>query len=221
MNWVLLRNSLMVAGGTVVLATCMGWFVAARMISTGEKRRRVLVLLSIITLALPPFLVTNSWLDLLGEAGAWRKWLPVTVNTVPGTVWVLALLLWPISALTIFSAWSRLETAQLESDLAVRGWALMRHLLMPLAWSALVPAGVVTFVLALNNFAVPAILQSKVFPAEVWIAFNTSFDTSAALKLSWPLIVAPLLLLVWLSRRNVPWPRLEMRVPGKLIKQQL
>ena len=121
----------------MVLATCMGWFVAAGMISTGEKRRRALVLLSIITLALPPFLVTNSWLDLLGEAGAWRKWLPVTVNTLPGTVWVLALLLWPISALTIFSAWSRLETAQLESDLAVRGWALMRHLLMPLAWPAL------------------------------------------------------------------------------------
>ena len=40
------------------------------MISTGEKRRRALVLLSIITLALPPFLVTNSWLDLLGGSGS-------------------------------------------------------------------------------------------------------------------------------------------------------
>ena len=34
-----------------------------------------------------------------------------------------------------------------------------------------------TFVLALNNFAVPAILQVKVFPAEMWVRFNTTFDT--------------------------------------------
>jgi len=34
--------------------------------------------------------------------------------------------------------------------------------------------------LALNNFAVPAILQVKVFPAEMWVRFNTTFDTQSA-----------------------------------------
>ena len=73
----------------------------------------------------------------------------------------------------------------------------MRGLLLPLARGALVQAAVLTFVLALNNFAVPAILQVKVFPAEVWVRFNTTFDSLAALLVSWPMVVTPLLLLIW------------------------
>ena len=78
-----------------------------------------------------------------------------------------------------------------------------------------------TFVLALNNFAVPAILQVKVFPAEMWVRFNTTFDTLGALRLSWPLVLAPLLLLLWFARRELPWPRTEGPVSAKLFRQQL
>ena len=78
-----------------------------------------------------------------------------------------------------------------------------------------------TFVLALNNFAVPAILQVKVFPAEMWVLFNTTFDTIGALKMSWPLMVAPLLLLIWFARREFPWPRTEGPVSARLFRQQL
>ena len=78
-----------------------------------------------------------------------------------------------------------------------------------------------TFVLAMNNFAVPAILQVKVFPAEMWVRFNTTFDTLGALRLSWPLVVAPLLLLLWFARREFPWPRMEGPVSARLFRQQL
>ncbi len=83
---------------------------------------------------------------------------------------------------------------------------MLRGLLLPLGRMALAQASVLIFVLAINNFAVPAILQVKVSPAEMWIRFNTTFDTAGVLQLSWPLVVAPLLLLVWLARRGVPWP---------------
>src|SRR5438445_12013479 len=81
-------------------------------------------------------------------------------------------------------------------------------------------AAVLTFVLTLNNFAVPAILQVKVFPAEVWVRFNTSFDTLGALRLSWPMVLAPLLV-IWLARREFSWPRLEGPVAPALLRQQL
>jgi len=93
--------------------------------------------------------------------------------------------------------------------------------LLPLARGALSLAAVLTFVLALNNFAVPAILQVKVFPAEVWVEFNTTFSTKAALWASWPMIVAPLLLLIWFRHKAVAWPRTEGPVPPKLFRQQL
>ena len=101
------------------------------------------------------------------------------------------------------------------------GWALIRGLLLPLARTALALAAVLTFVLALNNFAVPAILQVKVFPAEMWVRFNTTFDTLGTLKLSWPLVAGPLLLLLCFARRQIPWPHLSAPVPPKLFRQQL
>ena len=183
--------------------------------------RRRFVALAVMALALPPFLVTTCWLHYLGYAGVWRDWLPLNIISFGGTVWILSLLTWPITLLLVSSAWQKLAAAQLESDPLVAGWTLVRALLLPVARSALAQAAVLTFVLALNNFAVPAILQVKVLPAEVWVRFNSSLDTLGALLLSWPLIVVPLLLLLWLSRRETPWPRLEAAASARLFRQQL
>ncbi|MHB8523048.1 MAG: 6-bladed beta-propeller, partial [Limisphaerales bacterium] len=117
--------------------------------------------------------------------------------------------------------WQRLDLSQLESDPALTGWALVRWLLWPLAQPGLAQAAVLTFVLALNNFAVPSILQVKVFPAELWVSFNTQFDYGAALGLSWPLVLAPGLLLLWFRRREIAWPQLEGGVAGLRFRRQL
>jgi len=221
MNWLLLKNSLLVSGLTTLLSVGFG-FLAALWLAGMERRWRARWLaLAIVALALPPFLVTNCWLHYLGFNGAWHKWVPWTAYSLKGTVWVLTLLMWPISMLAVLGAWQRLEPAHLESDPMLAGTALVRYLLFPLARDALKQAAVLTFVLALNNFAVPAILQVKVFPAEVWILFNTTFDSWSALRLSWPMIVMPLLLLIWFRRREVGWPRVEGTAGAKLFRRQL
>jgi ABC-type Fe3+ transport system permease subunit/DNA-binding beta-propeller fold protein YncE len=221
MNWLLLKNSMLVGGLTTLLAVGFG-FVAALWLAGLERRWRNRVLaLAVMALALPPFLVTNCWLHFLGYGGAWRSWLPLNIVSLGGTIWILSLLTWPITLLMVLSAWQRLEPSQLESDLAVSGWWLIRGLLWPLGRAGLAQAAVLTFVLATNNFAVPAILQVKVFPAEMWVRFNTTFDTLGALWLSWPLVVVPLLLLFWFARREFAWPRLEGAVQAKLFCQQL
>jgi ABC-type Fe3+ transport system permease subunit/DNA-binding beta-propeller fold protein YncE len=220
-NWLLLKNSLLVSSLATALAVVFGLVAALWAAGLPARWRTRFLVLAIVALALPPFLVTNAWLHFLGNAGTWRRWLPFNVLSQGGTVWILSLLLWPIPLLAVSSAWRRLEPAQLESDMAVTGWALVRALLLPLGLPALVPAAVLTFVLALNNFAVPAILQVNVLPALVWIRFSTAFDTLGALRLGWPLVVGPLLLLVWFSRREIPWPHLEASVPDKLFRQQL
>src|SRR5437867_3783954 len=221
MNWMLLKNSLFVSGLATLLAVSFG-FVSALWLAGLEARwRNRFVALAVMALALPPFLVTNCWLHYLGYTGVWSYWLPLNIISLGGTVWILSLLTWPITLLLVSSAWQKLAAAQLESDPLVAGWTLVRALLLPVARSALAQAAVLTFVLALNNFAVPAILQVKVLPAEVWVRFNSSFDTLGALLLSWPLIVVPLLLLLWLSRRETPWPRLEAAASARLFRQQL
>ena len=221
MSWLLLKNSLMVSVLTTALAGGFGFIAALWLAGLGEGWRLRVSTLAILALALPPFLVTNCWLELLGNTGVWRHWLPFNIFSLVGTIWILSLMLWPITMFATWSAWSRLERAHLESDPAVTGWGLIHALLFPLARTSLGQAAVLTFVLALNNFAVPAILQVKVFPAEMWVRFNTTFDTLGALRLSWPMILAPLLLLVWFSRREFPWPRLEGAVAPELFRHQL
>jgi len=220
-NWALLQNSLLVSGLTALLSAAFGLAAALWLAGLGTKWRTRWLAVAVMALALPPFLVTNCWLHYLGHTGAWRRWLPLDIFSLGGAVWILALSTWPVTLLAVLGAWQRLEAAQLESDMAVTGLALMRGLLLPLARGALAQAAVLTFVLALNNFAVPAILQVKVFPAEVWVRFNTTFDSVAALQLSWPMVLTPLLLLIWFRRREVAWPRAEGPVPAKMFRQQL
>ncbi|MCI0535826.1 MAG: 6-bladed beta-propeller [Verrucomicrobiales bacterium] len=220
MNWPLLQNSLLVSIGTTLASLLFGFVSALSLASLPRRSRQVTMALAVAALALPPFLVTNCWLHLLGEAGVWRTWIPFSILSLGGTVWILILLTWPITLLLVLGSWTTLEPAQLESDVALRGWPLLRFLLYPIARPALALAAGLTFVMAFNNFAVPAILQTKVFPAELWVSFNTTFNYFEAIKLSWPLL-AVLLALLLLSPRTFVWPRLEGTVSPRLLRRQL
>ncbi len=221
MSWRLLTNSLFVSGLATLLAAGFGLAAALWLGGLPGCWRNRLLGVAVMALALPPFLVTNCWLHYLGHSGVWRWWLPLNIVSLGGTIWILSLLTWPITLLAVRGAWQRLQPAQLESDPAVTGGALLGGLLLPLARNALAQAAVLTFVLALNNFAVPAILQVKVFPAEMWVRFSTSFDTLGALELSWPLVLGPLLLLLWFIRQEIPWPRADGPVSPALFRRQV
>ena len=221
MNWTLLQNSLLVSASATVLATLLGVLAALALSSLERRGRNCALALAITALALPPFLVTNCWLHYFGAAGTWRFWLPFNLFSLGGATWLLALQLWPVSALAAWAAWQTVEPPLLEADPAARGWAMIRWLLLPLAGKALGFAALLTFVLALNNFAVPAILQVKVLPAEVWVQFSTNLDPLAALRVGWPLVLAPLLVLPWLARQDVPWPRLSGPASAHIFRRQL
>ena len=108
MNWPLLQNSLLVSAATSLMAMALG-FMAALWLAGAERRWRCIGLIaSIAALAMPPFLVTNCWLDLLGANGVLRGWLPLNIFSLPGAAWILALLLWPITTLAVWSRWERL-----------------------------------------------------------------------------------------------------------------
>jgi ABC-type Fe3+ transport system permease subunit/DNA-binding beta-propeller fold protein YncE len=220
-NWALLANSLLVSASATALAALFGLTVAICACCAGRRFSAVLLACGAMALALPPFLVTNCWLHFLGQTGVWRSWLPMNILSLPGATWILAMLLWPISFFLAWGAWQQLESSQLEIDPMVRGFTLIKGVLLPLARSSVAQAAVLTFVLAFSNFAVPSILQVKVLPAVIWVQFSVAFDTAAALKLSWPLIVIPLLLLAFLRFRAFNLPPVERRASGKVFRIQL
>ncbi|HEY3861516.1 MAG TPA: 6-bladed beta-propeller [Verrucomicrobiae bacterium] len=221
LNWPLVCNSLIVSGAAAALAVA-GGTLAALWFAGCESRGRVFFLAaSIVALVLPPFLVVNCWIELLGENGSWRHWLPVNIYTLGGTIWNLALLNWPIAFLFVTAAWRRVQAAHLEADPRLEGRFLLRWLLLPMARTALAQSAILTVVLALNNFAVPAILQVKVFPAEVWVLFNTTFNYKAAIMLSWPLVLAPLILVLCLRGGDNTWTWQSRPADARALRRQL
>jgi len=221
MNWVLFKNSLLVSGGAMALAVGIGVVVALALACLSRGWRNVALGLCVAALALPPFVVVGCWIDLLGQTGKWRDWLPVEIYSLSGTVWVLALMFWPVTTILVCGSMARLDREMIESDPALGGGRLIRHLLLPFLRPALSLAAVMTFVLALNQFAVPAILQTKVYSAEVWLRFNTAFDHWGALQASWPLVLAPLALL-WCRRGQVwSWPSRSTSETSRALRRQL
>ncbi len=221
MNWALLTNSLMVSAGTAILAALAGAMVAVCAAGWPARVRHALLAGAATVLALPPFLVTNCWLDLLGNSGLLHDWLPLKIYSLPGTIWILTLMTWPLSFLAASAALRRLVPEHLEVEPQLRGVRLLSWILWPMVRPTLGAAFLLTFVLALNNVSVPALLQVKVLSSEVWLEFSARLDNLSAIKIGWPLLVAPLLLLWVMSRREIVWPREQLTVPPLLFRQRI
>jgi len=221
MNQTLLTNSLMLAAGTTALALLWGFLTAIGLGCLPARFQKAFTVLALTILVLPPFLTTNCWLDLLGRQGALRSWLPIDLYSMAGAVWVLSLWTWPIAMLLIRGRWSRLDREHLECEPALRGRQLIGRLLLPAARPALQHAGVLIFVLALNNLAVPSILQIRVLPAELWISLNTTFNFRDAWTVGWPMLLLPLGVLILFRSGDSLHPLKNLAVPGRLLRRQI
>ena len=108
MNSTLFLHSIGVGLGAAILA--LGSGIAAAVVAMASRRLRPWVLSAgILSLALPPFLAANAWLEVTAQ---WRaveapEW--VAFATLPLVALVLATGLWPITLFLVFGGWSRLQ----------------------------------------------------------------------------------------------------------------
>src|SRR4051794_4047467 len=212
---------MLVSAGAATGASLLGLVVALWATALGKRWQHAVLLLAITVLALPPFLITNCWLHYLGNAGVWQGWLPWRIYSLPGAAWILTLMLWPVPFLAVWTSWKALGGGQLEADLSLRGAALFRWLLWPMARPSAGLAFALVFILALNNFSVPSILQVKVYSAELWVKFSTAFDYASVIRFSIPLVIAPALFLLAWRRRPVTWPAKHPEFSERLFRRQL
>ena len=110
MNWALLENSLLVAGLTTLASVGLGFVVALFLAGLRRRWQKVFLAGALVSLALPPFVVTNCWMHFLGHGGAWRHWFPINLYSLGGAIWVLTLMTWPITLLLVLSDWQKIES---------------------------------------------------------------------------------------------------------------
>src|ERR1044071_10174834 len=114
MSFELLKNSFLLASGSTLLAVALGFSVAIWAAGLKQSLQRLVAGAAVISMALPAFLQANCWLELLGNNGAWKNWLPLTIYSVPGAIWLLTLGLWPISFAFAFAALQRIDRAHFD-----------------------------------------------------------------------------------------------------------
>lgn len=205
MNWSVFKHSILLAYGVAKMSLTLGALCAIWAQTLGRRANFAITALAAIALALPPFLIANTWMHFFGLNGVWRKWIDFDLYSWGGAILLMVLLLWPVTFFLVRASLSRLETERIEADPLLKGWKLIRYVLFPHLRGALAVASLLSFVLALNHFSIPALLQTKVYSADVWVQFNSTFDYAEALKLGWPLIVAPVVMLLGISKQIELW----------------
>ena len=129
MSWGLLLNSLALAVPVALAAVVVGWFVALFIASSRGRVRWAALAGPIVSLALPPFLVVNTWLGLLGNVGVLKSWLLLDIYSHGGAAWVLTLMLWPLPCLMCLGPIKRLTAEMLDAEPGLCGLPLVRSLL--------------------------------------------------------------------------------------------
>ena len=195
MSWELLIDSCVLAFLVAFLAVGFGWCASLFLVGSSGWKRVIFLACLVSSFSLPPFLVVNTWLGLFGKVGLLKPWFSFDVYSFVGAVWVLVMLMWPVPCLMSFGALKRLTPELLDAEPGLRGWGLIKCVLFPLSYSALFQSGVIVFVLAFNNIAVPAILQVKVFPSQFWVQFSSTYNFQTAWQYGCVSVLIPMITL--------------------------
>jgi iron(III) transport system permease protein len=202
------------SGLSIVFALTLAWIT----IRTNAPFRRLFELTAIIPNILPPILVSISWVMLLNPSnGLINASLvailgidkgPFNIYSMPGLIFVEALILTPLAFLIVAAALKSMDPSLEESakTLGSSEFGVMRRITFPLIRPAILAAATLNFVRAVESFDTPAIIalpaRIEVFTTKIWREALGSFPTNHNLAATYGVgILGIALVFVYLYRR--------------------
>ncbi|HEY7557193.1 MAG TPA: iron ABC transporter permease [Candidatus Binatia bacterium] len=216
------------SGLSIAFALALAWIT----IRTNAPFRRLFELTAIIPNILPPILVSISWVMLLNPSnGLINASLvavlgldkgPFNIYSMPGLIFVEALILTPLAFLIIAAALKSMDPSLEESakTLGSGEFGVMRRITFPLIRPAILAAATLNFVRAVESFDTPAIIalpaRIEVFTTKIWREALGSFPTNHNLAATYGVgILAIALIFVYLYRRFTSQVESFSTVTGK------
>jgi iron(III) transport system permease protein len=215
----MMRNSLVFAVGSAVLALVVGTALAYLQVRTDAPFKGLFFAASLVPLIIPAILYTAAWIFLADpDIGLLNNALfkpiighgLIDVFSIPGMIWVQGLHLAPIAFLLMVAAFRAMDPSLEESGLmSGASWAqVVRRITVPLLRPALISAALLMFVQSLESFEVPGLLGLQngtyVFTSRIYFVLRTypiDFGAAGAYALGLLAIAAAgVLLSAWLSR---------------------
>jgi len=198
----LLKNSLLIATFTALLAILVGVPFAVLITRTDMPLRGIFTVLCIVPLLIPPYINAVAWIYLLGQKGVFNILFMNALNLeaplftiygIWGVAFVLALSYFPMVTLLTAGALKSIDPKLEEAGrLFASEFRVLRDISLKLVKPNILSGGLFVFIFALSNFGVPALLRIHVYTIEVFSQFSAFFDAKAATATSVPLVVITL-----------------------------
>jgi iron(III) transport system permease protein len=199
---------------SVALASILAWIT----IRTNAPLRRIFQLTAIIPNFMPNLLIAISWVLLLNPNNGLvnvalmrvtgLQSAPFNIYSLPGLIFVEGMILTPLAFLIIAAALQGMDPALEESakTLGSNEFGVARRVTLPLMRPAILAAGTLNFVRAIESFDVPAIIaipaRIEVFTTKIYREALGSFPTNQNLAAAYGVgILAIALIFVYIYRR--------------------
>lgn len=161
-----IKNTIVIAGCSTLIVLVVGIILAILVAYTNIYGKRILELLILAPLVIPSYVLTLSWSNLLMPSAVVNQWLvrlglpALNIYSQGGIIVMLALCSLPIVYLLSVDALRKIPRAMEEASYSSGHGMLMTQLRinLPQAAPAFVASGVLAFLAAIDNFAVPAFL---------------------------------------------------------------
>ncbi|MBI5048790.1 MAG: iron ABC transporter permease [Deltaproteobacteria bacterium] len=204
-EWLLLSNSLELAGATTLLTALFGVPLGILFEKTDLPFRRLFAILFVIPLMIPPYILATAWFYCLGRDGYAAGILgnPIGNYTSPflfslgGTLLVMVSALLPVFIILTMT-YLRMINPRLEeaAKLSAKWSFVLRKISIPVISPGIFLAAIFVFILTIGEFGVPSSLHFDVFPVESFIQFSAFYNFNAATAAAIPLGLLTLMLLI-------------------------
>ena len=232
LTYELFFNSFVFASGSAILATVLAATLAWISIRTNAPFRRLFELTAIVPNIFPPVMLAVAWTVLLSpRTGLINRFLmdifglaeaPFDIYSLEGMIFVEALITTPLAFLLISAALYSMDPA-LEESARVAGSTniqVARRITFPIVRPALLAAGMLNFVRAIESFDTPAIIalpaRIEVFTTKLYReaigAFPPNQNLAAAYAVSLLIIT---MLFVYFYRRLTARAERYVTVSGR------
>jgi iron(III) transport system permease protein len=186
-----------VTAAAIAVALPLAWLTTR----TDLPGRRLWATLCTLPLVVPSYVGAYLLVAALGPSGMLQELLGVgelpSIYGFPGAWLVLTLFTYPLALIPLRGALRRIDP-QLEE--AARGLGrgpleIFRSVVLPQLRPALAAGGLLVALYVISDFGAVSILRFDSFTSEIYVAYQSSFDRSAAASLGVVLMAAMLLLL--------------------------
>lgn len=221
--WPLTFNTLLLCLGTSLLSLIFGLITSLLISFYQFPLRKPLTWLAFLPIAMPGYIISYLYVDLLNYAGPLQTWMRGAfgwssphdyvfpeVRSLPGAVLVMSLVLYPYVYLAGRAAFSRQPVNQIfvARTLGHRPWAIFLKVVLPQARPAIAAGLVLVVMECLNDIGAMSFFGVRTYAIAIFSTWldQGSLGGAAALAL---IMIAAAMLLVFAER----WARAHDRLP--------